>query len=147
VNFLTFSIFLELEYGHIDVLRIRAVPVCVPVICKVFSRAWVRPRVETKTVFFTKSESCENGVIFAKFRFAKIFVFAKVFVFAKIFFCQKSVKKSGQNMIMPKSKIFALSVRRNFRFRFNFRFRENFCQIFLNQSGQNMIIPKSKIFA
>jgi hypothetical protein len=60
-------------------------------------------RVEKKTFFFhfrEKRKSCENEVIFAKFRknfvfakvFAKIFVFVKVF--AKIFVFAKMVAKS-----------------------------------------------------
>jgi hypothetical protein len=63
-------------------------------------------RVETKTGFFhfrEKPKSCENGVIFAKFREISLH---ENFRFRENF-CQQIVKKSGQNMIIPKSKIFA----------------------------------------
>jgi hypothetical protein len=67
--------------------------------------------------FRKKRKSCENGVIFAKFR-------------------EISFRENFR---------FRESFRRNFRLRENFR--ENFCQKIVKKSGQNMIILKSKIFA
>jgi hypothetical protein len=83
-------------------------------------------RVETKTVFSfsRKVKIMRKWDNFCKFRFAKIFVLRENFRFNENFwehlcinfifckncrenFCQKIVKKSGENMIIPKSKIFA----------------------------------------
>jgi hypothetical protein len=74
-------------------------------------------RVETKTVFFhfrEKQKSCENGVIFAKFREIS---------FRENFRFRESFRKN-------------FHLRENFRF--NFRFRENFRKKFLPKNCEKV---------